>query len=508
MSSVDKREKGKYVDQTENSPKWDAKRIGFWLGPILAIVILLPANGELRPEAQRLAALTVLMATWWMSEAIPIAVTALIPLALFPMVGINPASTVAKAYGHDLIWLFFGGFQLAFAVERCGLHRRMALKIVGIFGTRPSRLILGFMLAVGLLSMWLLNTSTTLMMLPVAMAVASAIEPDGNGGFGAALMLGLAYAASVGGMGTYLGTAPNGVFRGVAETNGLSVSFGDWMAFAFPLSLLLILIIWLYLTRIAFPIRSIRIDENHPAQALLSEDLGPLSRSEKWVSIIFFCAVAAWISRRWVTDALGLPPKMVTDATIAIVVTIVLYVVTWIDNGQRNQLLTWNETAKTPWHILILFGGGFALAQAFSSTELSLWLGKQLSIVTQGWPLFLLILAVVLFMTFLTEVTSNTATATVLLPVILGLATAANIPPLILMLPATMAASCAFMLPVATPPNAIVYGSGLITLPQMARVGFWVNVATAFIITIWVLTWGPLIFRCGDTASMLKGFCS
>ena len=179
------------------------------------------------------------------------------------------------------------------------------------------------------------------------------------------------------------------------------------------------------------------IDADHPAQSLLSEDLGPLSRSEKWVSVIFVIAVASWISRRWVTEAMNLPPKMITDATIAIAITLLLYIVSWTKDGQKTHLITWNETAKTPWHILILFGGGFALAQAFSSTELSLWLGKQLSIATQGWPLFLLILAVVLFMTFLTEVTSNTATATVLPPVILGLATAANIPPLILMLPAT-----------------------------------------------------------------------
>ena len=468
-----------------------AARIGLWLGPALAaIVFALPLGEAINPEAHRLAAITVLMATWWMTEAVPVAITALLPLALFPLFGIAKAQSVAPNYGKDLIWLFFGGFQLAFAVERWNLHRRLAMFMVRTFGTQSDRLILGFMLASGLLSMWLLNTSTTLMLLPVAMAVAATI---GKEAFGKALMLGLAYAASVGGMGTYLGTAPNGVFRDVAAEKNLALGFGEWMAFAAPLSVILIGFIWLYLTRFAFKVERTPLAEDHPAHAALSGDRAPWSAGEKRVAVIFVIAVIAWISRKYVPRALGLNPKLVTDATIAIIITVILDLFRAPTPKGSSTLLSWNETAKTPWHILILFGGGFALAAAFDSTQLSKWMGSILADLTNGWPLPLMVLAVVLFMTFLTEVTSNTATSIILLPVIRDLAIAAEIDPLMLMLPATLAASCAFMLPVATPPNAVVYGSGLVRLPEMARVGVGINLGTGILITVWTLTWGRFV---------------
>lgn len=469
-----------------------ASRIGLLAGPILAAVILaLPESADLSLSGHRLAAVTVLMATWWMTEALPVAATALLPLALFPLFEITGAKEVAPAYGADLIWLFFGGFQLAFAIERCGLHRRMALFLVRLVGTRADRLILGFMLASGLLSMWLLNTSTTLMLLPVAMAVAAALEPDGKGPFGIALMLGLAYAASVGGMGTYLGTAPNGVFRAVGESHGVDIGFGEWMLFAAPLSIILMFAIWVYLTRFAFDVPRTELPADHPAQRSLKESAGPWTSAQFRVAVIFLLAVVGWITRKYLFDALGYAPKYITDSTIAIVVAVMLYL---IPDGTptRRPLLEWVDTSRTPWHILLLFGGGFALAAGFAQTGLSNWLGSQLAAIVVGMPLPLVILSVVLLMTFLTEVTSNTATATVLLPVIAGLAVSMELPAEILMLPATLAASCAFMLPVATPPNAIVYGSGLLSLPQMARAGLWINFGTAVIITVWMLTWGRL----------------
>ncbi len=481
-------------DNSDPTPDAGARaaRIGLIAGPLLAALILaLPESAELSLSGHRLAAITVLMATWWMTEALPVAATALLPLALFPLFEISGAKQVAPAYGADLIWLFFGGFQLAFAIERCGLHRRMALFLVRLVGTRADRLILGFMLAAGLLSMWLLNTSTTLMLLPVAMAVAAAFEPEGKGPFGIALMLGLAYAASVGGMGTYLGTAPNGVFRAVGETHGVDIGFGQWMMFAAPLSIILMFAIWFYLTRFAFPVPRTELPEDHPAQRSLKESAGPWSTAQVRVAVIFLLAVLGWVSRKYVFDALGYAPKYITDSTIAIVVALVLYLIP--DGGrERRPLLEWVDTSRTPWHILLLFGGGFALAAGFAQTGLSNWLGSQLAALVVGMPLPLVILAVVLLMTFLTEVTSNTATATVLLPVIAGLAVSMKLPPEILMLPATLAASCAFMLPVATPPNAIVYGSGLLSLPQMARAGLWINFGTSVIITVWMLTWGRL----------------
>lgn len=485
------------MSQPENlespaTPGARAARIGLFAGPVLAgLVLLLPESADLSVSGHRLAAITVLMATWWMTEALPVAATALLPLALFPLFEISGAKQVAPAYGADLIWLFFGGFQLAFAIERCGLHRRMALFLVKMVGTRADRLILGFMLAAGLLSMWLLNTSTTLMLLPVAMAVAAAFEPEGKGPFGIALMLGLAYAASVGGMGTYLGTAPNGVFRAVGESHGVDIGFAEWMLFAAPLSIILMFAIWVYLTRFAFPVPRTALPADHPAQRTLNGDAGPWTSAQVRVAIIFLLAVVGWITRKYVFDALEYPPKYVTDSTIAIAVALVLYL-TRDGTADRRPLLEWVDTTRTPWHILLLFGGGFALAGGFAQTGLSNWLGNQLAAMVVGMPLPFVMLAVVLLMTFLTEVTSNTATATVLLPVIAGLAISMDLPPEILMLPATLAASCAFMLPVATPPNAIVYGSGLLSLPEMARAGLWINCGTAVIITVWMLTWGRL----------------
>lgn len=466
-------------------------RIGFWLGPGLALGIwLLPLGDVLNPAAHHLAALTAWMATWWMTEAAPVAVTALLPLGLFPLLNIRPARVTAQAYGHDLIWLFFGGFQLAFAIERWNLHRRIASAIVRVMGTRADRLVLGFMLACGLLSMWLLNTSTTLMMLPVALAVARAIEGEEAGPFSAALLLGLAYAASVGGMGTYLGTAPNVVFAGVASRFGVDIAFTDWLIFAAPLSILLMLLLWVYLTRIAFKLPRTALPPDHPAVIELNAPPGPWCPGEKRVALVFGIAVAVWLSNRWLFEALGFPRRQISDATIAVVSALSLYVIPVPTPEGRRPILTWTESMRTPWHILLLFGGGFALAGGFDKSGLSAALGQGLAGVVEGLPLAVVVLAIVLLMTFLTEVTSNTATATVLLPVIGGLAVQMQIDPALLMLPATLAASCAFMLPVATPPNAIVYASGRFSLGQMSRTGLWINLGSAVVITVWMLTWG------------------
>lgn len=469
-----------------------AARIGLWLGPALAVlVILLPASDTLSPAAHRLAAVTALMATWWMTEALPVAVVALVPLVLFPLLGIATATATAPSYGHDLVWLFFGGFQLAFAIERWDLHRRIARALVRLVGTRADRLVLGFMVAIAALSMWLSNTSTTLMMLPVALAVARAIEPTEGGPFGKALMLGLAYGASVGGIATYLGTPPNVVFRGIAQGFGVDIGFGRWMAFAAPLAAMMVLLIWFYLTRIAFKVERHALPADHPASRTLAEPPQPWTPAEKRVAVLFALAAAGWIGRQWITDALGLPG--ITDTTIAIAIAVALFVIRTPTPAGSQPLLDWQTAARTPWHILLLFGGGFALAAAFSETGLSAWLGGGLAVVVDGWPVPLVVLAVTLFVTFLTELTSNTATATVLLPVIGGLAQAMGVPVVMLMVPATIAASCAFMLPIATPPNAIVYSSGHLRMGDMARAGLWINLTTAVLITAWMLTWGAWV---------------
>ncbi|MEZ4464510.1 MAG: DASS family sodium-coupled anion symporter [bacterium] len=451
---------------------------------------LLVSGTDLSVAGQRVAGVTMLMACWWMTEAVPVAVTALLPLALFPLLGIRSAAETAPAYGHDLIWLFFGGFQLAFALERWDLHRRMAAAIVRRVGTRGDRLVLGFMLAVAALSMWLMNTSVTVMMLPVALAVARGFEGEEPGPFGQALMLGIAYAASVGGMGTYLGTAPNIVFAGVARKFGVDVSFTAWMAFATPLALLLVVLIWGYLTRVALPVQRSALPPEAPAVRALLAPSAPWTAGGRRVAVVFGLAVVAWIGNRWIFAWLGFPGRYVSDSTIAIAAAVALFLIP-AGGGDRQALLAYRDSARTPWHILLLFGGGFALAGGFETTGLSTWLGAGLATLVEGAPLWVVILATVLLVTFLTEVTSNTATATVLLPVIGGLAVAMGVPPVALMIPATLAASCAFMLPVATPPNAIVYATGLFPLPLMARVGFAINLGSAVVITAWTLLVGP-----------------
>ena len=466
-------------------------RAGFWLGPALAgVVLLLPPPATVSEHAHLLSAVAVLMAVWWMTEALPVAVTALLPLALFPFLGIATAGEVAPSYGNNLIWLFFGGFQLAFAIERCGLHRRLAMFMIRLLGTRSDLLVLGFMLAAALLSMWITNTSTTLMLLPVAMSVAGVMEKKD---FGKALMLGVAHAASVGGIGTYIGTAPNGIFNQEAAARGIGMSFGHWMLFAAPLSLVLVCYIWFYLTRVDGKLERTPLGPDHPVRKSIRERPPAWSREEIAVAAVFAVAVIAWVGRRFAMEALGMDPKTVNDANVAIAVAVLLYVVRVPAGGGYSALLTWRETANTPWHILLLFGGGFALGAAFKTTGLSAWMGSALAEATLGWPLAFVILAIVLFITFLTEVTSNTATAIILMPVIGDLAVSANLDPLLLLLPATLAASCAFMLPVATPPNAIVYGSGWIRGTDMAKAGFGLNVGTGVLITLWTLTWGRVV---------------
>lgn len=463
-----------------------------WMARVVALsgaiaISLLPPTAGLSEQAQNLAAVTFLMAVLWMTEAAPVILTSLLPLGLFPLLEISDIGAVLPVYVKDLIWLFFGGFQLAFAVEKCGLHRRMAMAVLNAVGTQPDRVVLGFMLASGLLSMWLFNTSTTLMLLPVAMAVVRQLDPEMRSHLGETCMLGLAYAASIGGTGTYLGTAPNGVFREQAATFGTEISFGHWMLFAMPLAILLIFCVWFFLTRIALPIRGLTPTKLE----LVGQTTDRWSTAEKRVALIFSITVTLWLTRGYLTSLLDLEKGMLTDGRIAIMSTLILYLFRGSDSSAR--LLTAIEIKKTPWSILVLFGGGFAIAAGFKQTGLSMWVGETMKLWVHGWPIYAVVITIVLLVTFLTEITSNTATANVLLPVIGSLAVATNTPVVLLMLPATLAASCAFMMPVATPPNAIVYGSKMVSIKRMASVGLWVNLLTAFAITGWTLTWGQLV---------------
>lgn len=478
---------------TRQTPTEQSRQLLFvWTARVISVagaagIYALPATDGLTPSAQSLAAVTFLMAVLWMTEAAPVIFTSLLPLALFPLFEVSEFTSVLPVYVKDLIWLFFGGFQLAFAVEKCGLHKRMAMAVLNAVGTQPDRVVLGFMLASGLLSMWLFNTSTTLMLLPVAMAVVHQLDPDKRSHLGEACMLGLAYAASIGGTGTYLGTAPNGVFREQAATFGTEISFGNWMLFAMPLAIILILLVWLFLVRIALPVRGIEGGK----VSFASEVTTRWSSAEKRVGYVFAITVCLWLTRGYISTLLELDKGVLTDGRIAVVSTLVLYLMA--GGGGTGKLLTVAEGRRTPWSILVLFGGGFAIAQGFKSTGLSMWVGETMKVWVTGWPIYAVILVIVLMVTFLTEITSNTATANVLLPVIGSLALATDTPVVLLMLPATLAASCAFMMPVATPPNAIVYGSKMVSIKRMASVGFGINILTGVAITIWTLTWGTLV---------------
>ncbi len=483
------------------------QRIGLILGILLFVIfIALPSFSGLSTQAKNMAAVALLMATWWITEAIPIPATALLPLILFPLLGILPAKQVSVRYADQNIFLFMGGFFIAMAMQRWGLHKRIALYIVRFLGTSPRRIILGFMVATAFLSMWISNTATTMMMFPIGLAViihaATMIEKEkleietapGSFNFGIALMLGIAYSASIGGIATLVGTPPNIVFVGIFKSlfpEAVEIGFLDWFKIGLPLVLIFLPVTWIYLTRIAVPPKVKQIPGGKDVIDSDIRALGVMTQGEKLTLIVFVFVALAWIFRRnidlgfitipgW-SSLLGIE-KFVHDSTVAIFGAILLFLLP-VDFRKGIFVLNWEWALRIPWGIILLFGGGFALAAGFQSSGLAQWIGERLSFLS-GVPTIFMILCICLLLTFLTEVTSNTATTTMMMPVLGALAVATSIHPFLLMIPATMSASCAFMLPVATPPNAIIFGSGYLRIPDMARVGFFLNLIGAIIITL------------------------
>ncbi|MBC8283337.1 MAG: SLC13/DASS family transporter [Nitrospinae bacterium] len=491
-------------------------------------ILLMPLTEGMTESAQRMLAVVALMAIWWVGEGTSLAVTALLPLVLFPLLGIMPSKQVAPNYANHLIFLFLGGFMIALAMEKWNFHKRLALWIINAMGTDPKRIVLGFMIATAFLSMWISNTASTMMMLPVAMAVVRQIALDAslNGernsesqekienGLGLVLMLGLAYSASIGGVGTPIGTPPNIVFAGFYKQlfpENPDISFFKWMTLALPIVIVFIPLTWFYLCRFVspFPINQIEGGEGGIIQKELDE-LGAMNRAEKIVAFVFCLTAFLWIFRRpIVVGDFILPgwsgffenPKFLHDSTVAMSMGLLLLVMPvkgaegLILNGKTEWFaLDWKTVqSKTPWGILILFGGGFALASGFGVSGLDQWIGAKLTGVSD-WPLWLTVLTICLAVTFLTELTSNTATTTMILPILGMAAVAATIHPLYFMVPATLAASFAFMLPVATPPNAIVFGSGWVSIPKMSKAGLILNLLGAGIVTTAVLFLVKAIF--------------
>lgn len=476
-------------------PKQGEKENGYgrhqFAGLVIGVAALIgmmitPEPAAVSNQAWAVAAIGMLMAIWWMTEAVPLATTALLPLALFPVFGIGDLKPTAASYAHPLIFLFLGGFMLARAMERWNLHRRIALHILRLGGQQPSSVIFSLMAATAFLSMWVSNTATAMMMLPIGQSVATTIarqiSPQENQdviSFSAALMLGIAYAATIGGMGTLIGTPPNALFAGfMSETYGMEIGFSQWMLVGVPVVVVLLPVTWLVLTRVAFrfslPAASPQ-DDPLPAQIAA---LGPMSRGEILVSALAMLAAAGWTFRPLINKLA--PDLAITDAGIAMSVAILLFV-TPVQLSRGRFVLSWSEAITLRWDVLILFGGGLALAASISDTGLASWIGGALTALGH-LPMIWLVLAVMIVVVYLGELASNTAMAAIFLPIAGAAAVGMGLSPLLLAYPVALAASLGFMLPVATPPNAIIFGSGAVTAQQMLRAGVILDVVSIGIV--------------------------
>ncbi|MDO4911044.1 MAG: DASS family sodium-coupled anion symporter [Corynebacterium sp.] len=486
---------------------WRRQSIGLIGGILAAIAVyfLFPADAvelvnQANPEAKTpyvdgalriTAAAAVLMGVWWMTEAIPLAATALVPLALFPLLQVSPIRTIGASYGDPTIFLFMGGFILALALERANLHRRLALGVVLAVGTRPRQMVLGFMLATGVMSMWVSNTATAVVMIPIGISVLK-LTADVVGGLGkirrfsTAMMLGIAYSASIGSLGTPIGTPPNALLLGYLNNQGIHVGFGQWMLVGVPLAVVFMIVAWLLLTTVFRP----EVNEIPGGRAIIRDELhgmGTMSTREWMVGIIFAITALCWIFVPIAIDHFGWEVT-VADAAIGMCGALLLFMIPAnFRTGER--LMDWQTATKLPWDVLLLFGGGLALSKMFGDSGLSLYIG-ELAKGLGGLPMILLIAAIAAMVIFLTEFTSNTATAAAFLPIMGGVATGIGLTDgapqnvMLLCIPVALAATCAFMLPVATPPNAIAYGSGVVKIGEMVRGGLWLNLIGIVLITI------------------------
>ncbi|PLY01359.1 MAG: anion transporter [Desulfuromonas sp.] len=465
------------------------QKIGLFLGPLLFVAMLLaPTPAGMEPGAQKMAAIALLMATWWMCESIPIPATSLLPIALFPMLGIMKTQAATAPYANHLIFLFMGGFIIALSMQRWNLHRRIAMNIVKVVGFSPSRLIFGFMASTAVLSAFVSNTATTVMMMPIGLAIISHVVEEGkkegldkeidfsqgNFNFGLNLMLGIAYAASIGGIATLIGTPPNTVLAGyLNKTYGFEISFVDWMKVGVPLVVVMLPLTWLWLTRVAYPLKLKKVPGGRELINQELKEMGVMSAGERWTAAVFTLTALGWIFRKQLVFLFP-EPKLVTDAAIAMSGALLLFLIPL--NMKRNQfVMNWQWASKMPWGVLILFGGGLAMAAGFKETKLADWIGGQVGLLEHA-PVLVLVIATATLIIFLTELTSNTATSAMVMPILSAVAIGLGQSPLLLVVPAAIAASCAFMLPVATPPNAIVFGSGYVTIPQMSKAGFGLNI--------------------------------
>lgn len=458
-------------------------------------MMLTSAPSGLSDAGWTTAAIGILMATWWATEAVPIAVTSLLPLALFPLLDVVSIQDAAAQYSNKVIFLFLGGFIVAFAMQRWDLHKRIALTVLQFVGGNGRSLVGGFMLASAAVSMWVMNTSTTMMMLPIAVSIITVIHKTVGGlddkrkkDFQYSLLLGVAYGATIGGMATLVGTAPNAILVGfMEETYGTQIDFARWMLVGLPLSAMMLPLAWIVLTRFAFKVDFTTSDEGRAELRRMKEGLGSMSTPEKRVAIVFLIIAVTWITRPLLAQIPGLGG--LDDSGIAIAGAIALFV---IPSGDKRDplLLRWTYAEQLPFGVLLLFGGGMSLARRVADTGLASWLGGSLEAVG-SLPLPVIVILAATLIIFLTELTSNIATTTTFLPVVGAVAIEAGFDPIVVTVPITFAASCAFMLPVATPPNAIVFGSGMLTIPKMVRAGMMLNIVSIFLVSLVALYLAP-----------------
>ncbi|MDX1640613.1 MAG: SLC13 family permease [Balneolaceae bacterium] len=470
-------------------------KIGLSVGLLLFIVILIiPSPESMNDVAWKTTAVAVLMATWWITEAIPIAATSLLPIVLLPVLGIAPIGDSTAPYANPLIFLFMGGFIIAIAMQRWDLHKRIALRIINFVGVKPSSIIIGFIIASAFLSMWVSNTATALMMLPIALSVLHFTDRKDSGespvtNFEIVLVLAIAYACNIGGIATLIGTPPNALFAGfMLENYNVEVSFVRWMSIGIPLILVLLPLMYFILTKLIFPIKLKELPGGREVINNQLKEIGKIRIPERRVAIVFTITACLWIFRPLLSNIL---PGL-SDAGIAIAAGIVLFIIP-SGNDDGKKLLAWHNMKDLPWGILILFGGGLSLAMAISSSGLASWIGESVKSL-EAFPIFVLLLSVILIVVFLTEITSNTATTAAFLPILASTAIGMGQNPLMFILPAAISASCAFMLPVATPPNAIIYGSGKVSIPQMAKAGLWLNITISIILTLVSYTFFAYVF--------------
>jgi len=479
------------------------------LAPLISLSLVF--FGDLAPDNPKITytlAIAILMAIWWITEAIPIAATALLPVALFPLFGIVDGKTISAMYFNDLIFLFIGGFLMALAMQRWDLHRRIAIKVLMFFGISPGRILMGFMFATAFLSMWMSNTATTMMMIPIALSIIYKLEEILGearlGTYSIGLLLGIAYSASIGGIATLVGTPPNLSFARIANIIFPAmpeISFADWMIFAIWITALVFIAAWLLLFVMYKP-KQPWVGVNREEFKKEYQLLGKAKPEEKIIFALFVLMALLWVSRAgFQIEFVTIPgwsqlfdnPGYINDGTVAIAIAVILFIIP-SSSSRGERLMNWETANRLPWHIVLLFGGGFALAKGFVDSGLAMWFGEQMSGLAGTHPM-VLTSVIVTMMSFLTELTSNTASTEMILPILAGLAVSIQINPLLLMIPATLAASLAFMLPVATPPNAIVFGTGRLQIKDMVKTGFLLNLVGIAITTLVTYFWGTLVFK-------------